>query len=40
MILTAHYAESADHEDGNETSECANGSVAVRWILRDDAGVE
>jgi hypothetical protein len=40
MILTSHHAESADDEDGSEPSESANGSMAVRWVLRDNARVE
>jgi len=40
MILTAHQADTADHEDGSEPGECANGSVAMRWVVRDDADVE
>jgi len=40
MVLTAHQTETADHKDGGEADECANGSVAVRCVLRDDAGIE
>jgi hypothetical protein len=40
MILTAHYAEKADHENGSEPSQRANCSMAVRWVLPNYGGVE
>ena len=40
MILTPHDAESADHEDGGESRQRADGSVAVRRVVGDDAEIE
>jgi hypothetical protein len=40
VILAAHHAETAYHEDDSKTRERANGSVAVGLVLRNYAGVE